>query len=112
MDYRRHVLPGPDPAATPTRTAPTPDGVDIALYDFGGSGDDLLLVHATGCGAGVLLPLARALGDRFRCLALDLRGHGRSGRPVDGDFAWSGFATDVLTAVDGVSTAGLSLAQV
>ena len=38
--------------------------------------------------------------DRFRCWALDLRGHGRSGRPPDGDFAWSGFATDVLTAVD------------
>ena len=92
--------PGPDPAATPDRTVRTPDGVDLALYDFGGTGHDLLLVHATGFCAGVLLPLARALGDRFRCLALDLRGHGRSGRPADGDFAWSGFATDVLTAVD------------
>ena len=78
----------------------TPDGVDLALYDFGGSGGDLLLVHATGFCAGVLLPLARALGDRFHCRALDLRGHGRSGRPADGDFAWSGFATDVLTALD------------
>jgi len=94
------VPPGPEPAAAPTRTATTPDGVDVALYDFGGVGDDLLLVHATGFCAGVLLPLARALGDRFHCLALDLRGHGHSGRPVDGDFAWAGFATDVLTAVD------------
>jgi pimeloyl-ACP methyl ester carboxylesterase len=74
--------------------------VDLAVYDFGGSGPDLLLVHATGFCAGVLLPLARALSDRFRCHALDLRGHGRSGRPADGDFAWSGFATDVLTVVD------------
>ncbi len=78
----------------------TPDGIELALYDFGGTGDDLLLVHATGFCAGVLLPLAHALGDHFHCLALDLRGHGRSGRPPDGDFAWSGFATDVLTAVD------------
>jgi pimeloyl-ACP methyl ester carboxylesterase len=94
------VPPGPDPATTPARTAVTPDGVDLALYDFGGTGDDLLLVHATGFCAGVLLPLAHGLADRFRCLALDLRGHGRSGRPADGDFAWSGFATDVLCAVD------------
>ena len=94
------MLPGPDPAAAPTRSATAPDGVDVALYDFGGVGDDLLLVHATGFCAGVLLPLAAALRSRFRCLALDLRGHGRSGRPADGDFEWSGFATDVLTAVD------------
>ena len=80
----------------------TPDGVELAVYDFGGTGRDLLLVHATGFCAGVLLPLARALGDRFHCWALDLRGHGRSGRPVDGNFEWSGFATDVLTAVDGL----------
>ncbi|HVC68260.1 MAG TPA: alpha/beta hydrolase [Acidimicrobiales bacterium] len=92
--------PGPEPAAAPVRSAATPDGVDLALYDFGGSGRDLLLVHATGFCAGVLLPLARALGDRFHCWALDLRGHGRSGRPADGDYAWSGFGTDVLTAVD------------
>lgn len=98
--YRRPVPSGPDPAAAAVHTATTPDGVDLALYDFGGVGDELLLVHATGFCAGVLLPLAGALGDRFHCLALDLRGHGRSGRPAGGDFAWSGFATDVLTAVD------------
>ena len=99
-DYRHPVPTGPDPASLPARTCTTPDGVDLAVYDFGGTGPDLLLVHATGFCAGVLLPLARALSDRFRCHALDLRGHGRSGRPADGDFAWSGFATDVLTVVD------------
>ena len=94
------MLPGPDQAALPSRTCTTPDGVDLAVYDFGGSGPDLLLVHATGFCAGVLLPLARALSDRFHCHALDLRGHGRSGRPDDGDFTWTGFAADVLTVVD------------
>jgi len=84
----------------PALTCTTPDGVELAVYDFGGAGDDLLLVHATGFCAGVLLPLARALSGHFRCHALDLRGHGRSGRPADGNFAWSGFATDVLTVVD------------
>ena len=92
--------PAADPAADPAKFTTTPDGVDLALYDFGGSGADLLMVHATGFCAGVLLPLAHALRDRFHCWALDLRGHGRSARPVDGDYAWSGFAVDVLAAVD------------
>jgi pimeloyl-ACP methyl ester carboxylesterase len=74
--------------------------VGVAVYDFGGHGPDLLLVHATGMCAEPFGPLARALGRRFRCWGLDLRGHGRSDRPTDGDFAWSGFTTDVLTVVD------------
>jgi len=78
----------------------TADGLALAVYDFGGQGPDLLLVHATGLCAEPFGPLARALGGRFRCWGLDLRGHGRSDRPADGDFAWSGFATDVLTVVD------------
>lgn len=96
----------PDAAAQPALTCVTPDGVELAVYDFGGSGDDLLLVHATGFCAGVLLPLAAALSDRFRCHALDLRGHGRSGRPADGDYAWSGFGTDVTTVVDRLGLQG------
>jgi len=78
----------------------TPDGVGIAVYGFGGQGPDLLLVHATGMCAPPFVPLARALGRRFRCWGLDLRGHGRSDRPTDGSFAWSGFATDILAVVD------------
>jgi pimeloyl-ACP methyl ester carboxylesterase len=80
--------------------AQTPDGLGLAVYDFGGRGPDLLLVHATGFCAEPFGPLARGLADRFHCWGLDLRGHGRSERPADGEFAWSGFATDVLTAID------------
>ena len=77
----------------------TPDGLDIAVYDFGGQGPDLLLVHATGFCAEVFGPLARSLGVRYHCWGLDLRAHGQSDRPRDGNFAWSGFTTDVLTAI-------------
>lgn len=82
------------------RRCQTPDGLGIAAYDFGGRGPDLLLVHATGFCAAPFGPLAHGLADRYHCWGLDLRGHGRSDRPRDGDFAWSGFATDVLTVVD------------
>jgi pimeloyl-ACP methyl ester carboxylesterase len=78
----------------------TDDGVEIALTDFGGDGPDLLLVHATGFCASVLTPLAVTLSDSFHCWGIDLRAHGQSGRPSDGDFFWHGFAVDVLAAVD------------
>src|ERR1700722_5699188 len=107
LDYRRPDASRAavtDLARVPTDPLPdrctTPDGLGIAVYDFGGHGPDLLLVHATGFCAPPFWPLARPLARRFRCWGLDLRGHGRSDRPSDGDFAWSGFATDVLTVVD------------
>ncbi len=90
----------PSPAEPVRDRSTTPDGLGLAVYDFGGQGPDLLLVHATGFCAEPFGPLARWLSPRFRCWGLDLRGHGRSDRPADGDFAWAGFATDVLTVVD------------
>jgi pimeloyl-ACP methyl ester carboxylesterase len=78
----------------------TPDGLEIATYDFGGHGPDLLLVHATGFCAGVLAPMARHLTGNYHCWGIDLRAHGRSDSPSDGNFSWSGFAVDVLTAID------------
>ncbi|MGD0982596.1 MAG: alpha/beta hydrolase [Acidimicrobiales bacterium] len=86
--------------------ATTPDGVAVALHDLGGDGPPALLVHATGFHAHVLGPLARGLGARLHCLALDLRGHGESGVPPDLDFDWVGFGTDVLTAVDSFGLEG------
>jgi pimeloyl-ACP methyl ester carboxylesterase len=84
----------------PPERCVTPDGLEIAVYDFGGSGRDLLLVHATGFCAEVFRPFGRVVGGNFHCWALDLRAHGRSDRPPDGDFSWSGFATDVLSAIE------------
>ncbi len=99
------AMPVPWPTPSQPEFCTTPDGVRIATYDFGGSGPDLVLVHANGFCADVLRPLADHLVDRFHCVALDLRGHGRSGRPAGGDFTWDGFATDVLTARDHLALA-------
>jgi pimeloyl-ACP methyl ester carboxylesterase len=81
------------------RAARTDDGLAIAVLDFGGAGPELVLAHATGfCGA-VLGPIARHLRGRFRCVAFDERAHGDSDAPPSGNFAWEGFAKDVLAVV-------------
>lgn len=84
----------------PTGSVPAEGEVGISYYDFGGNGPDLLLAHATGFCAAVLGPIAEALRDRFRCVAFDMRAHGRSGRPADGDLDWHGFAHDVVAVTD------------
>jgi pimeloyl-ACP methyl ester carboxylesterase len=79
---------------------PSSDGVEVAVADLGGEGPPLLLVHGTGFCGGVLRPLAEGLAGSFHCWALDLRGHGSSVTPPEVDYAWAGFADDVLAVVD------------
>jgi len=78
----------------------SPDGSDIAVHDLGGSGEPLLLAHATGFHAMVFAELARQLP--FRSYALDLRAHGCSRAAGTWEGAWAGFASDVLTVVHGL----------
>jgi pimeloyl-ACP methyl ester carboxylesterase len=90
-----------DPFDRPSFTEST-DGVRLAVYDLGGSGTDVLLVHANGFCAGAWGPVARRL-KCCRVTAVDLRGHGRSSRPrgeLRSTLAWDGVAEDVLAAVD------------
>lgn len=81
------------------RFVPSTDGVELAVHDLGGGGRPLLLAHATGLHGRVWEPLARHLTS-LHAWAPDLRGHGDSARPVDGDFRWDGFADDVLAVID------------
>lgn len=96
----------------PARLIRTPDGVDLAVRDFGGGGANspregpigprqpVVFAHATGfCGA-LFGPLIERMPSRYRCVAIDLRGHGDSAPPPDLDFDWRGFATDLLTVID------------
>jgi pimeloyl-ACP methyl ester carboxylesterase len=81
---------------------PSTDGVTVASYRLadGLPGvPPVVAAHPTGFCAAVLEPMARHLGPH-PVVAFDERGHGRSGRPASGSFAWSGFADDVLAVVD------------
>lgn len=76
----------------------TGHGPPIATYDFGGEGLPLLVVHATGFHAHVYLPMIEVLRASFHCYGVDLRGHGATPPPEDGDFDWRSSARDVLAA--------------
>jgi pimeloyl-ACP methyl ester carboxylesterase len=90
---------GPVRPMAPAGRATAPDGVGVAYYDLGGEGPPLLVAHATGFCGPVLAPLAAYLRARFRCIALDERGHGASDPPPGDDFDWHGFAADVLAVL-------------
>lgn len=75
-------------------------GVRVAVHDFGGPDDRaapiLLFSHATGLHGLVWGPAAAPLTDRFRCLALDFRGHGLSEMPHGADLTWPRMGDDLL----------------
>ncbi|WP_326642412.1 alpha/beta hydrolase [Streptosporangium sp. NBC_01755] len=69
-------------------------GNDIAFIASEGTGRAVLLVHGNSSSARVWQPLLTgSFGQRFRCLALDLPGHGRSApaRHPD-DYSLPGYA--------------------
>ena len=62
------------------------DGLRIAFLDWGVGrfdADPLVVLHPNGFCAGFFDPLARRIGDQFRVVGVDLRGHGSSDRVVD-----------------------------
>jgi pimeloyl-ACP methyl ester carboxylesterase len=84
------------------KTLTSTDGTEIAWYDFGGSGPDLLLAHATGFCGEIWLPVVEHLKDSFHCVAFDLRGHGKSQSPTGGQASWDWqrYADDALAVIE------------
>lgn len=82
------------------------DGVEVAVHDLGGAGPLVVLCHATGFCATVWEPLAAALADRYRCVALDFRAHGATRTPDEVELEWSGMASDLLAVIDAVGDGG------
>jgi pimeloyl-ACP methyl ester carboxylesterase len=80
------------------------DGVRIAVHDLGSpddaAADILLFSHATGFHALVWAPMAAELSHRFRCLAIDHRGHGVSDVPPGTSFEWSRMGRDVVAVLE------------
>lgn len=82
------------------RTVEVEPGIDIAYVDVGpATGPAIVFLHAWGFHHAVWDRQIRALSDEHRVVAIDLRGHGESGKPATG-FAPDRVADDVLTVLD------------
>lgn len=96
------------------------NGIRLHYLDWGGAGPPLLFMHPTGFHAHIWEPYVERFAGRYRCLALDTRGHGDSDKP--GSYGWTDFADDLeafldrlgLSAITGVghSAGGTAIAVV
>src|SRR5262245_3005924 len=59
-------------------------GLRLAYREWRGDGRPIGLLHGLASNAGIWEPVAARLSPRFRVVALDQRGHGRSDKPTDG----------------------------
>jgi pimeloyl-ACP methyl ester carboxylesterase len=76
------------------------DGVPIH-YDVQGDGPALLLTHGYTSSSHMWAPQLPALGDRYRVITWDIRGHGRSGSPEDpADYAEDLAVGDMAAVLD------------
>ena len=80
-------------------------GIDLHYWDWASDPSPpratVLLTHATGFHARLWDAEIRSLPRSWRCLALDLRGHGRSEAPPDdADYLWSEHVADTAAVAD------------
>lgn len=85
---------GSPPAA---RQFKTPDGQTLNFIDWGGTGAPILFLHGGSLTAHTWDLVALTLCDTFRCVALDLRGHGNSSWASD--YTIDAHVPDVAAAV-------------
>ncbi len=78
------------------RTVRSSDGLELAVVDFGGSGQPILLLHGLMGRATTWWPVARWLAGHGRVVGLDARGHGRS--QARGPWTTERFVADLVDA--------------
>jgi 3-oxoadipate enol-lactonase len=79
-------------------TAQAGDGT-VIYYETWGRGEPLLLVSGLATDLRIWACQRLVFGRRFRCIALDNRGSGRSGKP-DGPYSLEQMAADAVAVLD------------
>lgn len=90
------------------RLIPGPQG-HLRLDDGGTGGHPVLFLHGAAARLEQWAPALERQRRRRRAAALDLRGHGGSEPPRDGDFALEAMADDVLAAADALGLGRFTL---
>ena len=76
-----------------------PTGLKLAYRDWGGEGQPVVLVHGLASSSRIWDFMAPLLAERFRVVALDQRGHGRSDKP-DESFDFATYVADLRSFVE------------
>jgi pimeloyl-ACP methyl ester carboxylesterase len=84
------------------------DGVEIAYSEAGNGPVSLLLIHGGLASRAFWTPQLAALGDSFRMAALDLAGHGESGRNRE-QWTIPAFAGDVCAVAEALDLGNVVL---
>ncbi len=82
------------------------EGVALHVADWGGSGPDLLLLHAGGFLGRVYGAMIARLVAHYHVVTMDLRGHGDSDKPSAEDFHWRYMARDVEGVIEHLGLRG------
>ena len=77
------------------------DAGTFSYLDSGGTGVPTVLLHALGRSAADWRPVFDRMPDRFRLVALDMRGHGSSCRP--GNYSFEAMRDDLEEFVDALA---------
>jgi pimeloyl-ACP methyl ester carboxylesterase len=84
-------------------SGPPAPAIDLAGRDEG-SGPTIVLVHGAGSDHAVWNGLVGPLAERFRVLAPDLRGHGRTPAPESSTYSFEEMEGDLLRFLDAKGT--------
>ena len=91
------------------------DGVEVIIHELTPWNDAahhdsrrvLLMSHATGFHGRCWSPVAHHLADRYRCVALDYRGHGDTRVPSEWKVDWERYGDDAQAAAQAASAMDL-----
>ncbi len=75
------------------------DGTRLVFDDVGRGSQTVVLLHGMACERAHMAGLTDHLATRFRCVNVDVRGHGESDKPLDA-YAMDDFHADLDTLID------------
>jgi pimeloyl-ACP methyl ester carboxylesterase len=80
----------------------------LSVRDYGGDGNPIVLIHGLGGSQKSWSKVLAELGDRYRVITYDQRGHGASSR--SSDYSWSTLVSDLAALITELELANFALA--
>src|SRR5665213_597055 len=79
----------------------------LSVRDDGGDGSPLVMIHGLGLSQKSWTNLIAALGNRYRFITYDQRGHGASTQ--SSDYSWSSFVGDLEALISELALTNYAL---